>query len=322
VKKFAFALCIAAFMAISSSVPQSAACVSTGFNGLTALMVNPAGTVSGPVNASGCDIAIYYNSGEGKVENAQVSGARWYGIAVNGDNANVSVDVLNSQVSNIGDVPLNGNQRGVAVYYRAFFTNGSATGRISGNSISLYQKGGIVVNGQGSDVQVLDNEVNGLGAVAFIAQNGIQVGYGANASVMRNVVRGNSYTGNFWTSGGILVVGGAGYGTCPDGNSCPYTVGTRIMQNTVDDSDVGVYLSNYAADLSAPASATNIKVVNNIIRNEVLLNPNYQAGISDVGNNDKMITNTIVGYASNIGYTVKIDADPSFTNRAKVHAEK
>jgi len=52
----------------------------------------------------------------------------------------------------------------------------------------------------------------------------------------------------------------------------------------------------------------------------------YQAGVSDVGNNDKIIANTISGaaYDPNTipGSTFAVDADPSFTNRAKVHANK
>ena len=53
----------------------------------------------------------------------------------------------------------------------------------------------------------------------------------------------------------------------------------------------------------------------------------YQAGVSDVGSNDKIINNGISG----LGYTAPgnaatfaapIDADPSFTNQPKVHANK
>src|SRR4029079_165400 len=128
-----------------------------------------------------------------------------------------------SNINTIGDNPLNGNQRGVAIYYRAFFSAGSATGRISGNRISLYQKGGIVVNGPGSNVQVQNNEVLGQGPVAYIAQNGIQFGYGSSGSAMKNTVSGHSYTGSSTVSGGIIVVGGPGYGICPDGNPCAYT---------------------------------------------------------------------------------------------------
>ena len=116
--------------------------------------------VTGTVDATGCDIGVYFN-GEGRVDNADIYGALWYGVMVHGDATNASVDITDSSIHDIGDNPLNGNQRGIGIYYRAFFSAGTATGRISGNTIAQYQKGGIVANGPGTDVQVQDNTVTG-----------------------------------------------------------------------------------------------------------------------------------------------------------------
>ena len=56
---------------------------------------------------------------------------------------------------------------------------------------------------------ISNNTVTGEGPVDYIAQNGIQLGYGAKATVTGNTVTGNAYTGaNGASSGGILVVGG------------------------------------------------------------------------------------------------------------------
>ena len=52
-----------------------------------------------------------------------------------------------------------------------------------------------------------DNTVTGLGAVKFIAQNGIQISGGAIATVTGNTVSKNQYTQGAdpgWTSSGIL----------------------------------------------------------------------------------------------------------------------
>jgi hypothetical protein len=319
------------FIVCAAAPDAAAACVATGFSGMTAALVNPSGTVSGPVDASGCDMGVYYDTGGGKLDNAQVFGAKRYGVFVNGDNANLSVDILDSHIYQIGDQPFTGNQDGVAIYYRAYLSTGTATGRVAGNTIELYQKGGIVANGPGTDVQVQDNEVLGQGPVAYIAQNGIQIGYGANASVMKNHVTGHSYTGTSTVSGGIIVVGGPGYGACPDGNACAYTVGTRIMQNTVEGNDIGIFLTNINAAGGPAPSATNVKAVNNTVSSPALTNNygglGYQAGVSDVGNNDKIINNSVsgAGYdaaANPSAYTVEIDADTSFTNRPKVHANE
>jgi hypothetical protein len=247
-------------------------------------------------------------------------------VIVYGDAGPVSVDVLNSSIRDIGDNPLNGNQRGVAVYYRAYLLGGSATGKISGNTIGNYQKGGIVVNGAGSNAVVSNNIVNGQAPVSYIAQNGIQFGFGSSGSAMKNTVTGNQYTGSDTASGGIIVVGGPGYGTCPDG-PCLYTTGIQIVQNIVTNNDIGVWLTNLEADFSAALDATNVKAVNNTISNSAFTNGIcYQAGVADQGNNDKIINNTIsgAGYGPETSscYAVHIDADTSFTNRPKVHATK
>ncbi|HEX2922940.1 MAG TPA: hypothetical protein VHS28_02800, partial [Chloroflexota bacterium] len=112
----------------------------------------------------------------------------------------------------------------------------------------------------------------------------------------------------------------------------PYTTGTVIQGNSVTGNDIGVWLSNLDAGGNAPASPTNIKVVNNTISCDRLNNTTglgsapYQAGISDVGNKDKLINNKISGAGYNPdtkqGSTFYIDADASFTNRAKVKANK
>jgi Right handed beta helix region len=203
------------------------------------VLINPTTTVTGPVNADGCNIGVYYSSGKGQIDQAEIYGANYAGVFVNGDNGQVSVNVKNSKIHNIGESPLNGTQHGWAIYYRAFFLTGSATGTISGNTLSFYQKAGIIADGQGTNVVLTDNIIQGQGPIGYIAQNGIQVGYGADASVMGNTVTGHSYIGTNAASGGILVLGGAFYGTCPDGNDCPYTVGTRIIRNTETGNDVG-----------------------------------------------------------------------------------
>jgi hypothetical protein len=136
--------------------------------------------------------------------------------------------------------------------------------------------------------------------------------------VMGNTVTGNSYTGSSTVSGGIIVVGGPYYG------GADYTVGTQIIGNTVRDNDVGIFLTNLDAGGNAPATATNVKVVNNVISDAAVTNGYvYQAGVSDVGNNDKIINNNIsgAGYANNPPTTYAIDADPSsYSPRVKVHA--
>lgn len=324
-----FSLALFSVLAVAATA-SAATCTTTDYftDGvyLTAALVNPSGTVTGEVDATGCNIAVYYNRGNGQIKKADIHGSNYYGVLVNGDAAAVSVDVLNSYVHDIGEMPLNGTQHGLAIYYRAFGT-GTASGKISGNTVARYQKNGITVNGDRASGSISDNIVNGEGRIAYIAQNGIQVGWGADAQVMRNTVTGNAYTGpNGASSTGILVFGGLCYGA-------GYATGTQIVGNVLVNNDVGVYLSNLDFNCGAPATSTNVKVINNTITNDALTNlsglgtQGYQAGIVDQGNNDKIINNTISG----IGYTAPgnantfatpIDADALFTRRPKIHANK
>lgn len=253
----------------------AATCVETGFFrdsiNMTAALIDPSGTVSVEVDATGCNIGIYYGPNvSGKIDGANIHGANYFGVVVNGDAGSSSVDILNSNIHDIGEMPHNGSQHGIAIYYRGFLADSHVQGTVRNNTISAYQKGGIVVNGIGvRRVDVVKNTITGDGHITFIAQNGIQIGYGARASVKQNTVTGNSYIGTGgWASGGIIVVGGAGYGTCPDGNDCPLTVLTQIDGNIVANNDVGVYLSNADSGFVAPSSATNIKVINNQISDD------------------------------------------------------
>ena len=320
---------------VGSTLRAAPSCAPTGFVrdgiNLTAALINPA-TVFGNVNATGCHIGVYYSPGAtGEIRNASIAYARYFGVVVDGSAGSTAVDILDSTIHAIGESPQNGTQHGVGIYYAAFNDAGTASGRVSGNRLFNYQKGGIVVNGPGSNVLVQNNIVEGQGPVGYIAQNGIQFGYGGSGSAMKNTVTGHSYTGSSTVSGGIIVVGGPGYGTC-GGNPCQFSTGVQIVQNTVTNNDIGIFLTNYADGYgSAPTTATNIKVVNNVISNAMLTNNyggfGYQAGVSDVGNNDKIITNknSGAGYdpaANPSAYTVAIDADVTFTNRPKVHANK
>jgi hypothetical protein len=243
--------------------------------------------------------------------------ARLRGILFDG----ASGAITNNTVTNLKQGVTSGCQEGNAIEARNFTSPNALAVVIDQNTIDGYQKTGIVANGRLA-ATITDNIVDGGPPVGYIARNGIQVGFGATGMVKRNSVSGNSYTGGGDVSGGILVVGGPGYGA-----GLEFCRNVQVIQNTVEGADVGVYVSQYEADFSAPASATNIKVVNNTLSKASVTNGYvYQAGVSDVGNNDKIITNRIsgAGYdpATLPGATFAVDADPSFTNRPKIQANK
>jgi hypothetical protein len=294
VGKLAFSACTLALFASVPLTETAAApvCTATGFVrdaiNLTAALINP-GNVSGDVDATGCNIGIYYGPGaKGHVENANIHGANYFGIV----NDSASVDVRNSSISEIGEKPFNGTQHGVAIYW-AFGSN--AKGNIEGNYVWNYQKGGIVVNGPNAKSNITQNTVIGLGPVSFIAQNGIQAGYGADTQIKQNTVAGNSYTGaNFASSGGIIVVGGDCYGGAA-------TVNTQVQGNTGLGNDIGVWFTNLDASCNPVALSTRNSAKNNALVNNAVTNTTgngagpYQAGISDQGSQDVIQDNYICG---------------------------
>jgi hypothetical protein len=225
-----------------------------------------------------------------------------------------SGSITNNQVTNINQnqgAVLSGCQEGNGIEARNFGASPTTIRVvIDGNTISGYQKTGIVANGN-TDATITDNTVTGAGPNIYIAQNGIHVGFGATGMVKGNNVSGNSYTGPeaFNTSSGGILIFGDGSELC---------VGVQVLKNTLTGNDVGVFAAQFddTSDTTPPSSMTNLKIVNNVIDKGNAGNPFYTAGVSDEGNNDKIIANTITGYAT------PVDADTSFTIRPKAHANK
>ncbi len=230
---------------ITFSASPALACTATGFFrdgiNMTAALINP-GTVSGTVtvpaevNATGCNIGVYYDQA-GSISHANIYGANYYGVVVNGDSDDVNVDINNSTIHDIGETPFNGAQHGVAIYYRALtLLTGSAFGNVEDNVLSEYQKGGIVVNGARAVVNTLGNIVTGLGPVNFIAQNGIQYGFGSNGTT-----RGNEISGHFYT-------GTVGVGPNPGGENPPgweyFSAGLLLYQPGVVKHSKNFYADN------------------------------------------------------------------------------
>ena len=178
----------------TGTMAGGATCTPTGFVrdniNLTAAQIG--GTVTGSLDATGCDIGVYFAAPGNVTAGAQIFGARYFGAVNDG----TSVTVEGASVHDIGNRPFDGTQHGVAIY----FTNGG-DGTIDGNMVSAYQKGGIVVtgtnatSGAATTATITNNTVTGLGPVVFIAGNGIQVSRGAVAEVRGNAISDNFYTG-------------------------------------------------------------------------------------------------------------------------------
>ena len=195
------------------------------------------------VGAFGYDIAILVEGPGLTIHGLTIHDAEQFGIAVD---AQSDVKVTGCEIYNIGyhssdgSFAPNGLQRGNAIYYYG------SSGEISYNTVYSYQKGGIIANFPSSDgepVNILYNTVTGLGSVPFIAQNGIQMGWGAKGTIRGNTVSGNYYISyevpgegkaigqQDWVSCGILL-----YLVEPGEN------GVKPSQNKIQDNQVPIYV--------------------------------------------------------------------------------
>ena len=72
---------------------------------------------------------------------------------------------------------------------------GSSAVVVQDSSVHDYQKNGITGSGTGTHLTARRNRVTGLGPTPHIAQNGIQVSFGADGTVENNVVANHVWTG-------------------------------------------------------------------------------------------------------------------------------
>jgi hypothetical protein len=297
-------------MAPSAAV-AAGACTSTGAvdrdgTALTARLVNPTGVVRGRVDATGCSVGVYYGAGSrGLVRGAEIFGARYYGVLVDGNTGNVArADVRESTFHDIGDVPITSSRHGQGVAYRAF-GDGTATGTVSGSRFWNFQEAGINMTGPGTTATASDNVVRGRGLIDVLSQNGIQIIFGAHGSALRNRISDLEFAGPN-TGNGILVAGGAVYdgdptkGCLPSG--CEVTAGARIEGNVILEADTGVVVFNADADVNPPDEPTSTLIARNVIRKSGLTNHagwdgtiGVQEGVFAYGNRDRIVDNVIGG---------------------------
>jgi hypothetical protein len=127
---------------------------------------------------------------------------------------------------------LTGCQSGTGIFVQS---GGGQTSivEISDCTIHDYQKNGITANEIGTVVFIGGNVVTGLGLTNGAAQNGIQVGFGAQGSVLRNAV-----TNNLWSGCTSL----ANCGAVATGILVSGSDGVEVSDNRVAVSQVPIYI--------------------------------------------------------------------------------
>src|SRR6266568_4969172 len=109
------ALCLGLMHVIGA---RAATCTMTGFFrdsiNLTAAVIDPPGTYTAVLNASPCNIGVYYGPGaKGTVNNSEIYGSNYFGVVNNGGKVTIS----HSFIHDIGEMPFNGDQHGVGIYF-------------------------------------------------------------------------------------------------------------------------------------------------------------------------------------------------------------
>ena len=171
--------------------PVTPTCTATPSDGTAAVIATASQTITGTIDATGCDIGVYIGTGISNVTvNATIHDANQAGVLADGA---TTATVSNSTVYNIGThtgatFTPNGAQSGNGIRFQ-----GSSTGSITGNTVYAYEKNGIAVT-HGSTANITNNIVTGLGSVNFIAANGIEVFDGSSGSVTGNTVTKNYCT--------------------------------------------------------------------------------------------------------------------------------
>ncbi|HEY7706996.1 MAG TPA: hypothetical protein VH968_07500 [Gaiellaceae bacterium] len=106
---------------------------------------------------------------------------------------NTSGEIEHNAVRNVNlGTGLEGCQSGQGIFVQS--GNGKYSNvEIKQNTLHEYQKTGILANEIGTNVDVAGNTVSGLGVSPIIAQNGIQIGWGAKGDVHHNSVINHLY---------------------------------------------------------------------------------------------------------------------------------
>jgi hypothetical protein len=205
------------------------------------------------VTSSNNKVVFYVNGGNVEVSNLTIDGfyrgnSNYRMIGLGFYNASGLVD--NVEVINIQNSPANGAQHGNAIY--AYNNDGiSRFISVKNSSVENFQKNGITMNGSNLSATVENNDVQCYGQIDFIAQNGIQMGYGVTGSVLNNRIDGCSFVNEASSynraSAGILL----------------YDVGDsiNISSNILSNNDMGVAAYYLGSGLSVNNNIFNSNYV-------------------------------------------------------------
>ena len=191
-----------------------------------------------------------------------------YGILVGGG---ATLRAKGMTIDGAGADPINGCQGGIGIQVGMSWTEPVEVGHanLSHDKITGYQKNGMTIDGAGSTASIKHVEIVGAGPTPEIAQNGIQVSFGGQATIKGVTISGNECNNltcgpdalDQYQSTGVLFYGGG--------------AGSTLEKSTLRGNDIG------AAYLSL--SPTQPKSPEVTIAKDVLAGNRYEGIVLDQG---------------------------------------
>ncbi len=181
---------------------------------------------------------------------------------------NASGEIDNVAVRNVKLAPADaGCQTGIGIFVQSG-NNKRSRVDISDSSIHDYQKGGIIANEVGTEVDISGNAVTGVGPTPAIAQNGIQLAFGAKGTVEDNAVINHVYS---------LCTSAANCGATSSNILIFNANNVRVSGNSLGNSQVNVYYQGNRGE---------------VINNTIFQSPVFD-GIDLIGNQNSALGNRI-----------------------------
>jgi hypothetical protein len=213
-------------------------------------------------------------------------------------------------------VAFNGCQSGSGVFVESG-SGGISNVEIADCSIHDFQKNGVTANEAGTEVQIHNNVVTGLGPTTGAAQNGIQIGFTAAGSIRENIV-----TNNIWSPCAAV----ATCQTVATNILITQSDGVRVSDNTVGISQVGIFVDASHATVTgntafAASVFEDIRIEGD--HNRIAENQVVNGGEADIflqGNNNSVEHNSLteapIGILEVHGSTGNVIAGNEFFNVA------
>jgi hypothetical protein len=134
---------------------------------------------------------------------------------------------------------LQGCQDGLGVLAQS--PSGTSHVTVARTAVANYGKNGITCKDAGTICNVSHDTVTGSGPDPFIAQNGVEIAFGAGGTVSRNTITGNECDDTAGGCGPDPLTGVQATGVLVFNSPSPTPAGTSVDHNLVYGNDLGIY---------------------------------------------------------------------------------